>query len=375
MLTFADLWKPVARRIGDVSEGAIRQAKEYINRIARDMAQRATWPHLCDERQLVTTGEYTTGNVDVTNGAYAITGGTSAPVWTREFVNRTFQIDDEDARYRIRTYTSATALSLLEPYRGTTATNQTYEIFADEYQLERDTIGIIRMALPEEDRLLTPGEMHRYYQVRSSVESASTPNTYFAAGATLDPYYSTGTVSCDMGGTTVTGAGTAWDSTMVGRLIRLKDDMPRRMYRISAVGSGTSLTIETPYRGLGGAQYEYEIDPPGIPLVKLYPRPDDAYHIYYWRKRAPRELFEDDEAVPDWPEEFADVLIQGATFLALKEKGDPLMVAEKGEYEKMLSVRIGDAAVTEPNISRQVGVWGSTPRGSSFPGDYPVWLR
>jgi hypothetical protein len=374
MLTFRDLWVPVCRRMADTSPGAMDNAKEYLNRIAREIAQRATWPHLCDERQFLTAAEYYAGHVSITKGTYDVTG--DATVWTRDMANTTLVVGGADVRYKVRAWTSATALTLTEPYTDTAAVLAHYQLIADEYQLERDTIGVIRMNLPEEDRLLTPGEMHRYYEVRDSVEDSGCPTSYFHVGATQEAYYATGTVTATAGSTAVTGAGTAWDSTMVGRMIRFKDDMPRRMYRIASVAGVAALTLASAYRGLGGDNIEYEIDPAGIPLVKLYPRPDDAYHIYYYRKRAPKELFEDDETVSDWPEEFADTLIQGATYMALKEKGDSAGAGlEKMEYEKSLATRMASTAVTEPNIIRQVEQWGTGPRMSSFPGTYPSRLR
>jgi len=218
--------------------------------------------------------------------------------------------------------------------------------------------------------------MHRYYEIRDSIETASCPDAYFHIGATQEPYYSTGSVTVADGSATVTGSGTAWDSTMTGRMIRFKDATPRRTYRILTVGGATSITLDTPYRGIGGDAVEYEIDPAGIPLVRLYPRPDDAYHVYYYRKRAPRELFDDDEVVSEWPEEFADTIIVGASYLALKEKGDiPVAMAEKQDFERLLAMRMASTAVTEPNIIRQVNAWGASPKMSSFPGDYPAWLR
>ena len=374
MLTFRDLWVPVARRFGDVSQGAISNAKEFINRIAREMAQRATWPHLCDEKAFVTADEHTTGTVDVTQGAVAIAG--TATAWPLTAVGQTFSLDGSEDRYKVRAYTSATALDLDRPYAETTAVTQDYRLIRDEYALERDTIGVIRMNIPSSSRLIAPGEMHRYYEVRDSIESAGTPDAYFHVGATSAPYYASGSVTATNGSTTVTGAGTSWDDTMVGRMIRFFDDMPRRMYRIAAVGGATALTLQTAYRGIGGDAISYEIDPAGIPLVKLFPRPDDAYSVYYYRKRAPAELFEDDEPVADWPEEFADALILGASYLALKERGELQMATlEKGEYEKALATRIASTAVTEPNMTRQINTWGAVPRVSSFPGNYPAWMR
>jgi len=49
-------------------------------------------------------------------------------------------------------------------------------------------------------------------------------------------------------GTAVTGSSTAWTSAMIGRYFKIDDD--GSWYRISAVGSTTTLTIDRPYEGV-----------------------------------------------------------------------------------------------------------------------------
>jgi len=55
------------------------------------------------------------------------------------------------------------------------------------------------------------------------------------------------TESCDVtfGSATVSGTGTSWTSDLVGKLFRVGDDA--QFYRVSAVGSTTSLTLERAY--------------------------------------------------------------------------------------------------------------------------------
>lgn len=60
--------------------------------------------------------------------------------------------------------------------------------------------------------------------------------------------YTTGTVSTlANGGLTVTGVGTTWTSAMVGRFLKINSN--KRWYRISGVGSTTSITLASPYQG------------------------------------------------------------------------------------------------------------------------------
>src|SRR4029077_5909649 len=79
--------------------------------------------------------------------------------------------------------------------------------------------------------------------------------------------YTTGTFSVTQGSTTVTGSGTTWTATMVGRSILLGD----LWYEITAVGGVTSLTIGSAYTGtsLSGENYAIATTVDGVSLAKL----------------------------------------------------------------------------------------------------------
>jgi hypothetical protein len=64
----------------------------------------------------------------------------------------------------------------------------------------------------------------------------------------------TGTVTIAFGGTTVTGLGTAWDQSLVGKYLRVAGDA--LYYAILAVNSATELVLDTPYDAVAsGAAY------------------------------------------------------------------------------------------------------------------------
>lgn len=71
--------------------------------------------------------------------------------------------------------------------------------------------------------------------------------------------YTAGTVSVSNDGITVTGVGTAWVATMVGRSFQLTDGSDGNWYTITAVSSPTSLTIETPSVALSASGATYRI--------------------------------------------------------------------------------------------------------------------
>lgn len=69
--------------------------------------------------------------------------------------------------------------------------------------------------------------------------------------------YETGTVTATLSSRTLTGDSTVWTSAMVGRYIRINGQTD--VYRISAVASGTSLTLDMPYTDTTTAGLSYKI--------------------------------------------------------------------------------------------------------------------
>lgn len=66
-----------------------------------------------------------------------------------------------------------------------------------------------------------------------------------------------GTVTVANGSKTVTGSGTGWDSTMVGRKFRIDTDGD--VYVVEAFASATSITLTREYQGTGGSGKDYTI--------------------------------------------------------------------------------------------------------------------
>jgi hypothetical protein len=81
--------------------------------------------------------------------------------------------------------------------------------------------------------------------------------------------YSTGTISVTNGSSTVTGSGTSWNTTTnaeAGEYIKLPDG---KWYKISSIGSNTSITIEVSYQGSTLSGQSYTISPWGEIQGKL----------------------------------------------------------------------------------------------------------
>lgn len=74
----------------------------------------------------------------------------------------------------------------------------------------------------------------------------------------IPPTVNAGTITVTQDSATITGAGTAWTSAMVGRQIFVANKSP--IYTITDVASPTSLTIDTTYEGANASGLGYSID-------------------------------------------------------------------------------------------------------------------
>jgi predicted CXXCH cytochrome family protein len=86
---------------------------------------------------------------------------------------------------------------------------------------------------------------HTSHDPANSTPTSSVLRTVAWGGVT--PYYTTGTAKFTNGSPAVAGTGTTWTAQMVG--MYLQKDINSPAYRISAVGSATSLTLASAYTG------------------------------------------------------------------------------------------------------------------------------
>lgn len=115
------------------------------------------------------------------------------------------------------------------------------------------------------------GNWATYYFVRGADEIGLWPIPSQAVTNGLEIYYeprdhqltqddySTGTVTVTNGLTTVTGSGTTFTNTMVGRTFQTTDGSDGYTYKVTSYSSGTVLTLEEPYIGLSGGSKTFLI--------------------------------------------------------------------------------------------------------------------
>lgn len=71
--------------------------------------------------------------------------------------------------------------------------------------------------------------------------------------------YITGTATVAANGTAVTGTGTSWTTSMVGRQFQVTNGSDGQFYEISSVASSTSMVLKTPYNGNSVSGVSYRI--------------------------------------------------------------------------------------------------------------------
>lgn len=91
--------------------------------------------------------------------------------------------------------------------------------------------------------------------------------------------YTTGTISLTQGSSTVTGVGTVWSSSHVGRYLLAGGEIP---LKVTAVGGATSLTIETPWGQSSQTGISYRLRT--LVLFTGIPEVHSIYRIW-WRSR------------------------------------------------------------------------------------------
>ena len=126
-----------------------------------------TLNYILRDRSL-TTADYTTGTVTVTNNSQTLTG--SGTTWTAAMVGRWVTTANDGYWYRISAFSSTTSLTIEEAFQGTTASSQTY------------TLGE-SPEIPEEGHiLLAQGTTADFYAMRGDMTKATWWNNMFWTG-------------------------------------------------------------------------------------------------------------------------------------------------------------------------------------------------
>jgi hypothetical protein len=343
-----DVWLKFGYRISELTNADqlrwIDQMKGYIND-AGEIVYRYKMPWMMRNDGLITTkAQYNTGTITATNGSTTVTG--AGTTWTRDMKDQKMIITDSAdgvVVYRIAEFVSATSLTLEGEYIETGGAGMSYEIQYDTYDLPIDfkTLEVMK-DFEQGDAVRT--YFHDDQYMLEDYSTTALPSDYIFLGINRSNYYDTGTADVTNNSTTVTGNGTSWDSTMIGRYIQL--DNHSRYYRITAVAGAGSLTIDKVYGGATGATVKYAIGPVGILQLRFLQAPEVAKRIpfSYYPKWIRLEANNDISPIPS-----DNILKLGAIWLWYQNEDSPLAEVAKANFEQAVRRLIS----IEPNIRQE----------------------
>lgn len=254
MLTFSTLQSDLYGMAGVTSsttrtdittsvKGAIQRAQEaFVNY--------GNWSFLEQMTDVITiplAAPYETGTITLTQDSKAVTG--SGTTWTKD-MEGSFLATSNAEVYEIRTFVSATSLTLAYPFQGTTASGSSYSIRKRFYDLP------LNFSRPSslDAKIISIGTSGQSVIAYSRLAAEfdliinGLPRFFSVVGNTRrNDYYNTGTITVATSGSTSTwtvSTGTL-PTDIVDREIRISGET--RAYRIATRGSATTLTTYNVY--------------------------------------------------------------------------------------------------------------------------------
>ena len=337
-----------------------------------DRATMADLPYLMTESFITTVAPYATGTVDVTNGSATITG--NGTTWTAAMVGRKIRIADENAYYRIKTFSSATSIILENIYQGTTktlalGTNPTYSIYKDEYRLPAD-LDVYKVMRQIENSVAMEGVESSAFDIyEPTPQSQGSPSFEILVGTKLDTY-TTGTISGSINTSTLTEVSTVWTSVEgLGKGSRIT--INTTVYTVKSVDSDTQITLYEKLSAAVAALTTYTIHLDNY-IIQFYEIPDAAENIYFRYQRIPYPLI-NDEDIPDLPEKYHYILVTAGLIWAWMTKDKDEATKQEALFQSQVAQfwqRAGNISrsMTFPRKSQDDIVYSR--RGLNYPSGY-----
>jgi len=287
----------------------LQWARRAVRQAGRDFAGKWNWTYYLRHQTVQTLAPFSDGTIAMTTGGVVtLTGAT----WPADMLYRRLLISDQV--YFVTSITSSTVLTVSGPPITAIASGSSYQALLAEYPLPQNTRRITELVPTSGVTACVYTPPDQALQYRSWQNTAGNPSSYtirgdqkragrqviefspmptsarryefmtYASPGDAEPkmypggsyQYNVGNATWSDGGTTITGAGTAWTESMVGSIIRFSSiksppdgefgKNPAVAARVvTAVGSGTSLTVDEAMEG-AGSQLGYSIsDPLDVP--------------------------------------------------------------------------------------------------------------
>jgi len=378
MATFKELQDQVLRQLRDQA-GYMRAAvKDAIRWTLDDLADRGDFPWWHAEATFATDSFYSTGRCSVKSDKMQLSG--SATAWKKlvagsKIVFSASAPDSSANWYRIDNRPSKTRANMTAPFRGASKTRKKYCVFRDEYPLRYDVDRILRIRyLSKPDKMVDAGP-REIYEYDPNPARCGNPEIYRVVGVTDKALWDSKSASFVANSRVVTGTSTvSWDVSMVGKALRNQNE--GRIYEIVSAPSTNSFRIKDAYAGSFAGKKKYEIDPPGTPVIQLYPIPTTKQHYVYEYQRVPRLPYANND-VPDLPAKHHEILVWGALVRCHMQMGavvddKTFAQAEKIYYSFTPQKMAAKAKMTSDRIMR-MGSWDRGGRWESGRMDPSRW--
>lgn len=301
----------LCRRLKDFSADTKKAVKLNVNNLYQEIWNQGLYWFARRELTLDTVAPYNTGTITIANGSASLTGNGTA--FTSAMVGRKLVVEGIGKSYKIKTFVGVSSLTLDTVWIETSKVAAAYNIYKDIYTLNDRVQKVLLVRQNYSPQRM--GELRKRVieEAFPFYATPGTPTNYCPIGQTDTAFYSSGTISVVSGSISASGASTAWDSSMVDRVIKIKGDANE--YRIATVAGVSSLTLANAYEGTTASAANYEIGPPGVEQIQLLPICDKVMQVKYDAIVRPLKLLNAND-VPELPEHWHYILLEGA-FLRL----------------------------------------------------------
>lgn len=287
LTTYQDLLDHLVDYVGSsTSDETVRFARRAVQDAYNHFPALHNWTYLYSRGRVTTVAPQTTGTITYTNSTLTVLlTGATWPSWVLQGV-----VVINNIPYSIATNPSSTTITLSATVNpgADVAAGSTYTLYQDVYSLPTDFTRCDEVVNVNYGLRLSFEHPSSWLEFQRIYRGPATPRIYAITGSPL--YYGTmamrffpppdniyfmdfiykrrprilsivnvnaGTATTTSGSTTVTGAGTSWDSSMIGCSIRFSQqgvnivptgpsgEQPFYLERIiTAVASTTSLTVD-----------------------------------------------------------------------------------------------------------------------------------
>lgn len=359
-MTFKEIQDSVLRLLRDHSGHMRKASKEWINWILLDLASRGDWYWWHREAVLTTDSFYSAGRVSAKSDKLQLSG--SAQAWSRFIPGAKISFSASAPSstqnfYRVRNRISATKANLEAPFRGASITKKKYVLWRDEYRLRYDVDRVKMFRFLENPDKLVVYWDYELYDYDANPSRTGDPEIYRMIGVSDKAFYERGSSSAVANSKVITGNGTSFDVRMIGKAFRLAQES--RDYEIGSAPSGSSLRLTEKYGGSNPGMQAYMIDPPGIPMIQLYPIPTKKYQLVYEYQKMPKLLYHNND-IPELPLKFHEILIHGAVYRGFMQGAnvDPnILQTAKEQYFGLSEDRLRSRPHQEVDRPRRFDRW------------------